>query len=199
MSGMSLDFQKKRGRYTFKPKHLAIIIFLLISIITIFQERLPKGITSESQRKAGDGFVRITKVNDGDTVTVLINGREERVRLIGIDAPEVDQEPWGRRARRRLQDIIRKTEKTVRLEFDMDERDRYGRLLAYLWTKNGRLINEEMVRAGYAVIYTIPPNVKYVERLKDAQKTAKDKKKGIWGEGGLEERPSEYRKTHPGD
>lgn len=188
---MSLDIQRKRSNYISRPGSIATIIFLIVAIFTILQDKLLERKVTE------DGFVKVTAVHDGDTVSIMINKREERVRLIGIDAPELGQEPWGERAKRKLQDIIRKTDRIVRVEFDIEERDKYGRLLAYLWTKDGRLINEEMVRSGHAFLYTIPPNVRYVERLKEAQEIASKKKIGLWRGDGIGERPSHYRKTHP--
>lgn len=200
MFAMNIDIGKKRRGYISRPKSVVIIIFLILALFTILQDKLQKKNESRNQglSEATTGeFLKVTKVHDGDTLSVLIGNREEKIRLIGIDAPELGQEPWGRKAKRKLQDIIRKTDKTVRIELDVDERDKYGRLLAYLWTKDGRLVNEEMVRSGYALLYTIPPNVKYVDRLRKAQERASKKKVGIWGEKGLEERPSDYRKAHP--
>lgn len=190
---MSLDNRKSRGSYIFRPKSIATIIFLIIAIFTILQDKLLE------RKEMKDGFAEVTEVHDGDTASIMINNRKERVRLIGIDAPELAQEPWGRKAKRKLEDIMRKTEKKVRIELDVEERDRYGRLLAYLWTKDGRLINEEMVKSGYALLYTVPPNVKHIERLREAQEIASRKKAGIWGEKGLKESPSDYRRTHPRD
>lgn len=200
MIAMNIDIGNKKRGYISRPKSVVIIIFLILALFTILQDKLQKKNESRNQglSEAMTGeFLKVTKVHDGDTLSVLIGNREEKIRLIGIDAPELGQEPWGRKAKRKLQDIIRKTDKTVRIELDVDERDKYGRLLAYLWTKDGRLVNEEMVRSGYALLYTIPPNVKYVDRLRKAQERASKKKVGIWGEKGLEERPSDYRKAHP--
>lgn len=197
---MSLEHSRKRRGYFFRPKSVVILIFLIIAFFTILQDKLPKKESPKNQGLSGferNGFVRITVVHDGATVSIKIGDGEEKIRLIGIDAPELGQEPWGKKAKRKLQDIIRRTDKSVRIELDVEERDKYGRLLAYLWTKDGRLVNEEMVRSGYALLYTISPNVKYVERLREAQEMAYKKKVGIWGEKGLEERPSDYRKTHP--
>ncbi|MDI6801218.1 MAG: thermonuclease family protein [Thermodesulfovibrionales bacterium] len=144
--------------------------------------------------------VRVTKVHDGNTVSIRISRlslKTERVRLIGMDAPELGQEPWGRRAKRHLKKLISDSDWIVRIELDINERDKYGRLLAYLWTDDKKLINERMIEDGYAVLYTIPPNVKHVERLIAAQKKAQTRKTGIWGKGGLRETPEEWRREHP--
>lgn len=146
---------------------------------------------------------RVTEVHDGDTVSIRISGplglpvRTERIRLIGVDAPELKQEPWGRISKRFLKRIISQSDWIVFVEFDIEQRDKYGRLLAYLWTKKGEMINEMMVLNGYAILYTIPPNVKYVDRLVSAQRHAQMKKLGIWGKKGLRETPQQWRKAHP--
>lgn len=140
---------------------------------------------------------RVIAVNDGDTVTLRFNWKEHRTRLIGIDAPELEQHPWGRKAKDRLIEIMNQTEWYVFVETDVEKRDKYGRLLAYLWTQRRELINERMVLDGCAVLFTIAPNIKYVERLTSAERRARLEKKGIWGQNGLKERPEEWRKKHP--
>lgn len=107
--------------------------------------------------------------------------KTERVRLIGIDAPELAQEPWGRRAKNHLRKLIKESDWQVKIELDVQHRDRYGRILAYLWDKQGRMLNYMMVRDGYAVIYTVPPNVKYAEWLLQAQRLAREEKKKEYG------------------
>ena len=67
----------------------------------------------------------------------------------------------------------------IRVEFDVHKRDQYGRLLGYIYLSNGKMLNEEIVKAGYASLMTIPPNVKYAERLTKAEREAREKKKGL--------------------
>jgi len=141
--------------------------------------------------------VRVVRVHDGDTVSVITGRKKEIVRLIGIDAPEMGQRPWGRMAKRHLEGIISGSGWRVTIEFDVQERDRYGRLLAYLWTVDGRLINLEMVRDGYAVLYTFPPNVRHLDILREGQHYARERRLGIWGRRGLREMPEAYRRKHP--
>jgi micrococcal nuclease len=151
--------------------------------------------------EGGDAFApggipaKVTRVHDGDTVSVALGRKTERVRLIGIDAPELGQRPWGQRAKTRLRELL--GDGNVTVVTDVEQRDRYNRLLAYLWSSGGTFINLEMVRQGYAVLYTIPPNVRYADRFRAAQTEARERKRGLWSEGGLEELPSEYRRTHP--
>ncbi len=76
---------------------------------------------------------RVIAVNDGDTVTLRMNGKERRTRLIGIDAPETGQEPWGQRSREHLRKILKDLHWNVFVETDIVTHDKYNRMLVYLW------------------------------------------------------------------
>lgn len=152
---------------------------------------------SSSVRKAHDKTVQAVKIYDGDTIGAVLDGRFEKIRLIGIDAPEMDQRPWGKKARKCLITLISDAASKISLEYDIERRDKYGRILAYIWTEDRKMLNEEMMKNGCAVLFTFPPNVRYAERLRAAQKKAREQKAGIWGESGLEESPYNYRKKHP--
>ncbi len=117
--------------------------------------------------------VLVTRVFDGDTVQ-LANG--EKVRLLGIDTPETeysyaDQREKRKRSPQYYQEARRATEflkesvegKRVRLEFDLEKRDKYGRLLAYVYLADGTFVNAEIIKQGYAAVMVIPPNLKYAE------------------------------------
>ena len=122
----------------------------------------------------------VQRVVDGDTV-VLIGG--ERVRYIGVDTPELHHprkpvEWYAREAaefNRRLVDG-----KRVRLELDVQKRDRYQRLLAYVHLEDGTFVNAELLRQGYAQLLTIPPNVKHVDLFVQMQKEAREAGRGLW-------------------
>lgn len=150
-----------------------------------------------------DIYQKVTEVNDGDTVTIITKSflgiiiKTEKVRLIGIDAPELAQEPFGRKAKNHLKKILRESDWLVKVELDVQKRDRYGRVLAYLWTKQGEMVNYRMVRDGYAMVYTVAPNVKYAEKLLEAQRLAREEGRGIWGKDGLKETPQDWRKKNP--
>ncbi len=166
-------------------------------------DRLPHGGTGDAR---GLGKFRVTRVHDGDTISIRVSGfaklpiKTERVRLIGIDAPELRQEPWGWLAKKQLKKLISESDWVVNVEFDVEQRDKYGRLLGYLWGKDGRMINETMLESGYAVLFTLPPNVKYAGRFTAVQKRAKAARAGIWSKGGLiRESPYEWRRRHPRD
>jgi micrococcal nuclease len=132
---------------------------------------------------------RIRRIVDGDTF-YCADGR--KVRLIGIDSPELSQGEPGRDARDALQDLM-PLGRSVRLEGDAAPRDRWGRTLAWVWSGD-RLVNEAMVRGGWAVLFTVPPNVKYAGRLERAQKAARAARVGLWETGGFECLPSDHRR-----
>lgn len=179
-----------RYYYTKLIKNILTTCFLILIFLACF--------TCVKEEK----YYRVIEIHDGDTVSVIkgsffrIAMEVEKVRLIGIDAPEIAQQPWGSRAKDYLRKIIKESHWYVRIELDIQHRDRHGRLLAYLWDKQGRMINYMMIREGYAMVYTVPPNVKYVELLTEAQKLARKEKKGIWSKEGLSESPSQWRKKH---
>jgi micrococcal nuclease len=126
--------------------------------------------------------VLVTRVVDGDTIEVR-RGRIVDVRLIGIDTPETvhPSEPvqcFGPAASRRTSKALEGD--VVRLEFDVERRDHYGRLLAYVWD-DARLFNKVLVEHGFATVSTYPPNVRYVERFAAAQRRARRADRGLWG------------------
>ena len=129
-------------------------------------------------------WAQVRRVSDGDTIVVDYEGREERVRYIGIDTPEISTsggwpEPFGELAAKRNEELIGRGR--VCLERDITERDRYGRLLRYVWNDEGTLINEVLLREGLARVTTYPPDVKYVEsRYVPAQREAEAARRGIW-------------------
>jgi micrococcal nuclease len=128
-------------------------------------------------------------VADGDSFRCR-DGR--RVRLIGVDSPESQQHPYGDQARQALLELL-SAGAAVRLETDVAPTDRYGRLLAYVWI-GPILVNETMVRGGWAVLYTVPPNVKYADRFIRAQNEARARGAGLWSQRGFECLPSDYRR-----
>ena len=69
---------------------------------------------------------------------------------------------------------------TVKMEFDVEKRDKYSRLLGYVYLSDGKMLNEEIVKAGYANLMTIPPNVKYQDRFLKAYREARENRKGLW-------------------
>lgn len=131
----------------------------------------------------------VRQVVDGDTFHC---GDGRKVRLIGIDSPEREQGPFGSRAQQALRRML-PTGSQVQLEHDITLTDRYGRLLAYVWV-GATLVNEAMVRDGWAVLYTVSPNVKYAERFRRAQNEARAGGAGLWAQDGFACLPKDFRK-----
>jgi micrococcal nuclease len=124
----------------------------------------------------------VLRVLDGDTLLLRLDGRSRRVRLIGVDAPET----WGRRdcfgaeasrALRRLTPVGSQ----VRVAGDRQAYDRFGRRLLHLWTRRGRLLAAELLRAGLARTLVIPPNIRYARVLEAAEAQARRVGAGLWG------------------
>ncbi len=131
----------------------------------------------------------ITRIVDGDTIECARRGR---VRLIGIDTPESDQEPFGSQATAALEALIQPGS-AVQLELDVETRDRYDRLLVYVWS-DGLLINWALVRQGWAVLLTFPLNVQYVDWFTEAEHRARQEGRGLWAVGGFDCRPVDRRR-----
>jgi micrococcal nuclease len=125
----------------------------------------------------------VVRVTDGDTLVVDVDGTEEYVRLIGVDTPESvhpDKErnvPYGEIASEFTKKLVE--DKTVVLELDVQERDKYGRLLAYVYL-DGIMLNKTLLSEGHAKLATYPPNVRYVDEFTELQANAREKGAGIW-------------------
>nr|WP_243137134.1 thermonuclease family protein [Desulfofundulus thermobenzoicus] len=121
----------------------------------------------------------------------MANGREEKVRFIGVNTPESTNkiEPYGKEAAAYTKSRL--NGRKVWLEKDVAERDKYGRLLAYVWLSppkddgeaevRARMYNAELLLNGYAQVMTVPPNVKYADLFAKLQREAREAKKGLWG------------------
>lgn len=165
--------KKKKNR---KKKTLPPIIALIIALcICAFNYMDDPG---------SDDLYRVTRVVDGDTIVVHVDGTDEKVRLIGVDTPESvhpnkeKNVPYGKVASAFTKETL--LDQKVRLEFDAEERDRYGRLLAYVY-KDDKMFNLTLVQEGHAKVATYPPNVKYTDTFVEAQKKARAAGKGLWG------------------
>jgi micrococcal nuclease len=131
----------------------------------------------------GKTLVTIDRVVDGDTVEANINGVEEKIRLIGVDTPETVKPntpvmPYGPEASNFTKATL--TGQQVYLDFDAQQRDKYGRLLAYVYLKDGTFFNAKLVREGYARVETIAPDVKHANLFVALLKEARNDHKGFW-------------------
>jgi micrococcal nuclease len=158
---------------------IARIRFALLFILLIL---LAAGCGSdEGPKPNGELHVTVKRVVDGDTFET---GDGEKVRMIGVDTPESVKpnhpvEPYGKEASAYTKQLL--TGKKVLLRFDVEPRDKYGRLLAYVYLPDGTFVNEKLVREGYARILTIPPNVRHAELFLQAEREARAQNRGLWG------------------
>jgi micrococcal nuclease len=131
----------------------------------------------------------VRRVVDGDTIVVVIDGREERLRYIGIDTPETVRpntavECFGREASEANKRLVEG--RTVYLERDVSDRDRFGRLLRYVYVDDPSgerlFVNLELVSRGYAQAVTFPPDVRHADTFRAAEREAREAGRGLWGE-----------------
>jgi micrococcal nuclease len=132
----------------------------------------------------GTRTARVVRVVDGDTIVVALRGAEERVRYIGMDTPETVKpgtavQCFGKKASAENRRLVEGRD--VRLVADVEARDRYGRLLAYVYrASDGLFVNAELVRRGYATPATFPPNVRHVDEFARLARQARSAGRGLW-------------------
>jgi len=124
----------------------------------------------------------VVRVVDGDTIHVRIADAVEKVRYIGVNTPELHhptrrKEPGGREAHAANRRLVEG--KRVRLDLDVQSRDRYGRMLAYVWIGD-TMVNAELVRLGFAQVMTVPPNVRHQALFLKLQRAAREAGRGLW-------------------
>jgi len=152
--------------------------------------------TSEAERAAWPDApkdaisAKVVRVSDGDTFVATVNGRRERIRVIGVDTPESvapnqPVEPYSKEASDFAKHYL--DGETVRLVGDAEPRDRYGRMLAYVWLEDGTFWNALLVAEGYAQQLTIPPNVTYERLFRRLVSEARREDRGLWSQ---EDQPS---------
>lgn len=168
------------------PSSAALSISAVITCVLIATACSTGSPASSSGSDANDPTPRVTRVVDGDTVVVRMDGHDERVRLIGVDTPETKDprkpvQCFGKEASGFTSNLLPKGTR-VRLERDVEERDRYDRLLAYLYrVDDGLFVNRELVAQGYAATLTIPPNVAHADEFAALAAQARDAGLGLWG------------------
>jgi micrococcal nuclease len=151
----------------------------LLAVLALAGCAAPATDTGSSRERTS---ARVTRHTDGDTLWLSGIGK---VRLIGMDTPEVfgEAECFGREASA----FVRRTVPLgaeVRYRLGVEERDRYGRALAYVWLRDGRFLNRLLVARGYAQPLTVPPNVEYEDLLVRVARRARDAGRGLWGRPG---------------
>ena len=191
----------RRPRRSLKKNPMVMLVAAVIAAAVFLVSQYAK-VTDRPGRAASDadlantyGAVLVDRVVDGDTLKLADN---RRVRLIGIDTPEMhDSEKLYRDSRRSGQDAAaikalgRRSHqftkglvegKTIRLEFDVEKKDKYGRLLAYAYLADGTFVNAQIIKEGYASVMTYPPNVKHAEEFLRLYRQARDDRAGLWKE-----------------
>lgn len=157
-----------------------------IVTIAIFLLLAPHlSITNSTINALPGEWYRVVKVVDGDTFWAETKaGNKIKIRLIGIDAPELHNtrsKPKGYFASESTGYLAKLIGgKEVRLEYDVAPLDRYGRTLAYVYLKDGTFVNADLVRNGYALVMTVPPNVKYADTFVQLAAKARKQGKGLW-------------------
>lgn len=176
------------NNYKVNKKYLKKLLYILIVLVV---SAIVSGfIDVDSTEKTVDtpaqpGFYRVVGVGDGDTITVNMDGRDEKIRFIGVDTPETIKpnspvECYGKEASDYLKNLL--TNKTVKLEADPinQNRDRYQRLLRYVYTQNNQLVNKQIIAQGYGFAYLSFPFTKS-EEFRLTQIKARQNGVGVWG------------------
>ena len=166
------------------------IVILIISIVNLScNSNSGKRKTEETTNilTYQNGLLHVTKVVDGDTFWAD-DGTSKglKIRLIGVDAPESKKTfkkevgYFGKEAKAYLTTLL--TGKSVKLEFDLNRTDQYGRTLAYVYLEDGTFVNAELVKNGYSMTMTVPPKVKFADEFISLQIEARENKRGLWKE-----------------
>jgi micrococcal nuclease len=147
--------------------------------------------------QAQQGLATVLRVMDGETLKIDRNGQKELMKLIGLDTPKsklhskaerdaiqsrqdfLPMTSMGIEAMKYLKRLVKSGDSVV-IEFDVETRDKEGLLLGYVYLSDGRMLNEEVLRAGYAYLATSAPNVKYQEKLLRARADAWKNGRGVW-------------------
>jgi micrococcal nuclease len=183
--GRTLSRAVKSALREIEKALLGYLAFLFVAFICLGCQRPDSTFKSTGTDSEGlSQSVRVSRVIDGDTIE-LVGGRH--VRYIGIDTPEVrykrhgqwvfDPAPFALQAKELNRRLVEG--KQVRLEFDVEKKDKYGRLLAYVFVGD-TFVNAELLRAGLAQLFTLPPNVKYVDLFVELQEEARANNRGLW-------------------
>lgn len=172
----------------------AVLLVSAVWLLLVFGHRARSG-DGSSAGPGAPGVVLVAEVVDGDTIEVRQRGRTEKVRLLGIDTPETKDprkpvQCFGKEASARTAELL-PVGTEVRLVRDVEERDRYDRLLAYVYrADDGLFVNLELARGGYADLLTYPPNLAHTAELQGAVAEARRQERGLWQACGGPGRPA---------
>jgi micrococcal nuclease len=176
-------------------KPLLFSLLCLIFLVSCRSPSLPQG-----------KMVQIGEIISGQTVEILGQNKEgktaQKLRLLGIEAPDLKQDPWGQAAKNRLEQLIKG--QTVLLEVDDQDKDEYDRLWGYLWSNDPKdtlhqptLINEQLIKEGYVLYTPQAIHTQYEQKLANAQDYARIMGLGIWDhENPMRLTPKEFRRQY---
>lgn len=169
---------------------LLIALFVLLGLASPFTQTAPHEAPARTTPStiASTTLYAVVKVVDGDTIHIDIDGKKETVRLIGINTPEtVDPrrpvECFGNEASNKAKELLEGQRVRIETEVSQGERDKYGRVLGYVYREDGLFVNNYMVTEGYAYEYTYNVPYKYQSEFKAAQKGAEANGRGLWATG----------------
>lgn len=162
---------------------VAVTLVSLVAVVGSFDGCMASSDGRDGSDGTGTGTGTVVSITDGDTLRLDIDGSELRVRLIGIDTPEVYPEVqcFGPEADSALA-ALAPPGSVIGYAYDQDPRDRYDRELLYLFTTDGTSINRELVAQGYARAVLFEPNDLYWDDLQAAERSAKERRLGLWGQ-----------------
>lgn len=159
-------------------------LVLLLLVAAAAGGATARGVLDTGEDAAGTTQGRVVRVVDGDTIHVQVGATREKVRYIGVDTPETKHptkgvECFGEKAAQFNADLV--AGQQVRLVRDVEQRDRHGRLLAYVYrVRDGLFVNAELARLGYAEPLTIAPDVRFADRFRDLARQARQQGRGLW-------------------
>ena len=162
-----------------------IFLYLFLVLFSCRERNRHRVVLENNKTEIQNIFFTIKKFVDGDTFWINDGSKKGlKIRLIGVDTPESQarfgnpEDYYGDEASAFTKSIL--INKKVRLEFDADRTDSFGRTLAYVYTEDGIFLNKKLVNEGYAMVMTVPPNVKYADIFVELQKKARDENLGLW-------------------
>lgn len=193
--GERREVSKRREAKVRRSLSLLFVILLLLTLSFWIQgcqsPKMPQGVQVKVEQVLSGQTLEVTSLEKSTKTISSPSHSFLKVRLVGVDAPDLQQQPWGQAAKQRLEAMI--GGKTVWLESDVQDKDAFGRHLAYIWL-DGVLLNKQLVKEGYLLWVPRSPNHKYDTTLEKAQAWARLMGQGIWNpEQALRLTPAEFR------
>lgn len=174
-------------KYRYRKSHgwVGILILLITSFITLAQQQGWLKDAGQTAMINQPGLYKITRFVDGDTIAIDMNGKTEKVRFIGVDTPETHKpntpvQCYGPAAAAYTKNLIGDNKVRLGSDSESTDRDRYDRLLRYVYLPDGRLVNEELIKNGYGFYYPYFPFTKS-DQFSHDQEQARAANKGLWG------------------